>query len=59
MGIWLGIEPRTGEHRVALLDGGPAVRVRTVIRVPDSEKWKADKADEVEGHAQEAKSIEQ
>ena len=42
MGIWLGIEPRTGEHRVALLDGGPAVRVRTIIRVPDSEKWKAD-----------------
>ena len=42
MGIWLGIEPRTGEHRVALLEGGPVIRVRTVIRVPDSEKWKAD-----------------
>ena len=24
MGIWFGIEPRTGEHRVALLDGGLA-----------------------------------
>ena len=42
MGIWLGIEPRTGEHRVALLGGGPVVRVRTVIRVPDSEIWNAD-----------------
>ena len=38
LGIWLGIEPRTGEHRVALLNGGPAIRVRTVLRVPDSEK---------------------
>ena len=42
MGIWLGIEPRTGEHRVALLNGGPGIRVRTIVRVPDSEKWKAD-----------------
>ena len=37
-GIWLGIEPQTGELRVALLGGGPVVRVRTVIRVPDSAK---------------------
>ena len=42
MGIWFGIELRTGEHRVALLRGGPVIRVRTVTRVPDSEKWKAD-----------------
>ena len=41
MGIWLGIELRTGEHRVALIGGGPVVRVGTVIRVPDSQKWKA------------------
>ena len=39
MGIWLGIEPRTGEHRVAFVGGGPVIRVRTVIRVPDSETW--------------------
>ena len=42
MGIWLGILLRTGEHGVALLGGAPVIRVRTVIRVPDSEKWKAD-----------------
>ena len=42
MGIWLGIELRTGEHRVALFGGGPVVCVRTVIRVPDSDTWKAD-----------------
>ena len=41
-GIWLGIDPKTGEHRVALLSGGPVVRARTVIRVPDSEKWNAE-----------------
>ena len=38
-GIWLGIHPKTGEHRVALLEGGPVIRVRTVLRRPDSEKW--------------------
>ena len=42
LGIWLGIEPRTGENRVALVDGGPVVKVRTVIRVPDSAKWNAE-----------------
>ena len=47
MGIWLGIEPRTCEHRVALLNGGPAIRVRTIIRVPDSEKWKADEISKI------------
>ena len=48
-----------GEHRVALVGGGPVIRVRTVIRVPDSEKWKADEIRELEGHAQDAKSAEQ
>ena len=41
-GIWLGIHPKTGEHRVALLGGGPVIRVRTIIRRPDSEKWNAE-----------------
>ena len=42
MGIWLGIEPWTGEHRVALLGGGPITRVRTVIRVLESEQLTAN-----------------
>lgn len=42
LGIWLGIIPRTGEHRVALLGGGPVIRVRTIIRKPDSEKCNAE-----------------
>ena len=37
-GIWLGIHPKTGEHRVALLGGGPVIRVRAVLRRPDAEK---------------------
>ena len=41
-GDWLGIEFRTGENRVALVDGGPVIRVRTVIRVPASAKWNAE-----------------
>ena len=40
-GIWVGIYPRTGDHKVILLSGGPAIRVRTIIRRPDSEKWNA------------------
>ena len=42
LGVWLGIELRTGENRVALMDGGPVIRVRTMIRVPDSVKWNAE-----------------
>ena len=37
-GIWLGIHGQTNEHRVALPDGGPVIKVRTVIRRPDPEK---------------------
>ena len=32
--MWLGVDDTTGEHIVALPDGGPAVRVRTVKRMP-------------------------
>ena len=39
---WLGVHPMTGEHRVALPHGGPVIRVRTVLRRPDSEKWSVD-----------------
>ena len=44
LGVWLGIELRTGENRVALMDGGPVIRVRTMIRVPDSAKWNASRS---------------
>ena len=27
---------------MAVMDGGPIIRVRTIIRVPDSDKWNAD-----------------
>ena len=47
-GIWLGIIPRTGEHRVALLGGGPVIRVRTVIRKPDSGKWSDEEIKKIE-----------
>ena len=36
---WLGIHGQTNEHRVALLKGGPVIKVRTLMRRPDSEKW--------------------
>ena len=29
---WIGIDPKTNEHIVALADGGAAIRVRTVLR---------------------------
>ena len=41
-GIRLGIEPITPEHRVAVLGGGPVVRVRMVMGKPDSEKWRLE-----------------
>ena len=31
LGVCLGIELRTNENRVALVDGGPVIRVRTMI----------------------------
>ena len=39
--ISVGMHPRSNEHRVVLLDGGPAIKVRTIFRVPDSAKWSA------------------
>ncbi len=41
-GIWLGVHPKTHEHKVVMLKGGPAIKVRTILRRPDSEKWSAE-----------------
>ena len=43
----LGIHPKTGEHRVAMLNGGPVVRVRTVLRRPDFKKWNLEELKKV------------
>ena len=39
--VWLGVYPRTGEHIVAL-ESGEAIRVRTVHRLPEADRWSAD-----------------
>ena len=41
-GVWLGIYPRTGEHIIARLDTGEAIRVRTVNRMVFEQRWKAE-----------------
>ena len=38
-GTWIGLTDRSGENLVALPGGGPVIRVRTVIRKPESERW--------------------
>ena len=40
-GIWAGIYPRTGEHLVIRHDG-EAIRVRTIHRVVEQERWNVD-----------------
>ena len=40
-GTWLGIHVRTGEHIIAT-ESGEAVRVRTIHRVPEDERWSLD-----------------
>ena len=59
LGVWLGIDGRTGEHRVALKDGGPVVRIRTIIRVPDSDKWSSDSNSKGGCDSQAAKPVQQ
>ena len=39
---WVGLDKRTNEHVVILDDGGAAIRVRTVLRRPKSDRWDAD-----------------
>ena len=38
-GTWVGITNRSNENLVVLPDGGPAIRVRTIVRRPVSERW--------------------
>ena len=40
-GTWIGATSRSGEHVVALQDGGAAIKVRTVKRRPEDERWSA------------------
>ena len=40
-GTWVGFVRRSNEHLVALPNGGPVLRVRTIKRRPDSMKWTA------------------
>ena len=42
LGVWPRIQRRTCENRVALMNGGPVIRVRTLIRAPDSAKSNAE-----------------
>ena len=39
--VRLGIELRSGENRLALVDGGPVIRVRTMTGAHDSATWNA------------------
>ena len=41
-GIWLGLNSKTRSNIVALFGGGPVIRVRTVFRRPESERWDAE-----------------
>ena len=41
-GTWLGVASRTNEHLVALADGGAVVRVRTVKKRPEDDRWSGD-----------------
>ena len=39
---WVGIDAKTHEHVVVMGEGGAAMRVRTVLRRPASDRWKVD-----------------
>ena len=41
-GVWLGMNNRTNEHRVALLEGGPVIHVRTIFRKVEEQRWSID-----------------
>ena len=39
--MWLGVYPRTAEH-ITALESGEAIRVRTVHRLPEPDRWSRD-----------------
>ena len=39
---WVGIEARTNEHVVVIGEGRAAIRVRSVLRRPASDRWNVD-----------------
>ena len=46
-GTWVGTVAKTGEHKVALPDGGAAIKVRTIKRVMEKDRWRQDKIEEI------------
>ena len=40
-GTWVGIFLRTGEH-IVVLPSGEAIRVRTIHRVPEEDRWDSE-----------------
>ena len=46
-GTWLGLTAKANEHLVALPGGGPVIRVRTVKRRSEDERWNAERVLEV------------
>eukprot|EP00973_Karenia_brevis_P048650 6753750-Karenia_brevis.AAC.1 len=46
-GTWVGFHEKTNEHIVVLRGGGPAVLVRTVRPVSDSERWSKQAIEEI------------
>ena len=39
---WVGIDAKTNEHVVVIGEGGAAIRVRTFLRRPASDRWNVD-----------------
>ena len=44
---WVGIAKRSNEHTVILESGGPAVRVRTIRRRPEADRWDMEALKEI------------
>ena len=44
---WLGISNKTSEHLVALANGGPVIRVRTVKNRPEDDRWNAEQIEKI------------
>ena len=39
---WVGIDAKTNEHVVVICEGRVAIRVRTILRRPTSDRWNVD-----------------
>ena len=45
---WLGMSEKTGEHIVAVENGGAAIRVRTVKRKPKEDRWSEEALNKIQ-----------